>query len=159
MSSVLSDGLQQFRKARNPDLGFFSLRAPSAWGKGGTGSLVSPALAALADLRLLLLLFLLRVKMLRFEPRRAAGGVSGAALGAGDMADWEGTCCEDEVLEGILTDDDDFGLWSGMVSFDSGREVAAGPGASFGGTESPIEEKRLAAFPGIASCEHARVGE
>lgn len=97
-------------------------------------------------------MFLLRVKMLRFEPRRAAGGASDAAFGAsaGVMADWVGACCEDEVLEGILTDDD-FGFWSGMVSFDCGREVAAGPGASSEGTESPIEEKRLAAFPGIAS--------
>ena len=86
-SSKVSDELQQFKNERTPAFGFFSLRAPSFCGRGGTGSLVSAALLALADLRLLRLLFLLRVKMLRFDPRRAVGGGSVDEFGAGAMDD------------------------------------------------------------------------
>ena len=67
--------------AQNPDRGFFSLLVPSCCGNGGTGSLVSAGLVAFADLRLLRLLFLLLVKMLRFEPRRVFSGFSDSASG------------------------------------------------------------------------------
>jgi hypothetical protein len=76
---------------------------------------VSPALVALAERLLLLLLFLLRVKMLRFEPRLAAGACSTSAFWvAGDVGDC-GFCCED-VREGIFTPDD-------LVAASSGDKV------------------------------------
>jgi hypothetical protein len=76
---------------------------------------VSPVLAALAERRLLLLLFLLRVRILRFEPRLAAGACSASGLWFIGDADDCGACCED-VREGMLTPAD-------LVSASSGDKV------------------------------------
>ena len=71
------------RKARNPDF-FFSGRDASFCGRLGRGSLEgSAARAALADFRLLLLLFRLLLRRLRLEPRLGDGGGSLGAAGAG----------------------------------------------------------------------------
>ena len=96
---------------------------------------------ALADLRLLLLLFLLRANMLRFEPRRAVGGVSVEVFWAGDtVVGWLGTCCDDDVRDGMFTVDD-FGFCSVMVSFGWGGEVVAWPAAASEGAEASVEAR------------------
>jgi hypothetical protein len=101
--------------------------------------LLSVTLLALADLRLLLLLFLLRVRILRFDPRRAVGGASVGALGTGVIDGWLCGCCVEEVLDGMLTADD-LGFSSAMVSLVCGGDVVAGPGASSEVVGAPVAD-------------------